>query len=816
MRHKLGLMLKSLWAVVFIVAAVGATGTANAGYGYPIKTVVYDDYTYILYPEKPDSKLVIQHAGQETTKSLDFYLSVGGWVHDAYPYNIDIAVNSYGFVLTFSGFYNNDGAFLMHQYDFDGNLLKENIRVGSEVYGGASGAVKTLNDGNFLVVWTTNAPNGYPTIASDTGYYQYVVGRLVSADCSRLGKTFIISAGSHYLSEVPSITQDESGAIYVSWSEYQSVVNGISTTVQFDARPIDQLIYGSPGDDVIFGLDGNDNVTGNNGNDVIDGGTENDTINGSAGSDQLTGGDGSDVATGGAGNDTINGDAPSAGASRLMSVSVAAVSAAGEDTAVFSGRLSEYTVSYNAITKGFSIADNVPGRDGTDTVTGTEYFRFSDGTRAASSLVSMNIDGTEAIDKITGGTGDDKLRGLGGNDTINGNGGNDEIDGGAGADIMSGGDGDDSYVVDNAGDKVKENARPGGGTDTVYTSLPAYTMPANVENLVYTGESGFSGKGNKSSNRMTGGPGADTLDGQKGTDVMFGLGGDDTYVVDSPADLVNEDPDSGTDVVISSVTVTTLSSNVEVLSLSKGNINGTGNALDNVIVGSSRNNILSGGDGADTLIGGKGNDSFYGETTASPGDDADTVAYSDATKGVIFSLANTLSGQNTVGSGTDRVYDNSSIENLTGSNFNDALTGSAIGNVIRGANGNDTIAGLTGADFLIGDGGLDLIDCGSDTDIDRVAYVLSSDSSVGTNRDQVSNFATGVDIIDLSVMDANTSLDGDQAFAFSDATPGSYSVWYAINGPDLVVSGDNNGDAVADFEILLKNVDQLTASNFAL
>ena len=796
-----------------MLIAIGSIGAADAGEYYTTKTVTYGDYTYILYPEKPDSKLVIQHSGQETTKSLDFYVSVGGWVHDAYPYNIDIAVNSYGFVLTFTGFYNNDGAFLMHQYDFDGNLLKENIWVGSEAYGGHRGAVKTLNDGNFLVVWQTNAPNGYPTLGDRVGY---VVGRLVSSDCIRLGKTFVINAGSNLLSDMPVISQDADGKVSVSWSEYQSVVSGLSGRVQFDAKPIDQLVYGSPGDDVIFGLDGNDSVSGNGGNDVIDGGTENDNLNGNAGSDQLTGGEGSDVATGGAGNDTINGDAPSAGASRLMSMSVAAASAAGEDTAVFSGRVSEYAVSYNANTKGFSIADNVPGRDGTDTVTGTEYFRFSDGTRAASSLVSMNIDGTEASDKITGGTGDDKLRGLGGNDTINGNGGNDEIDGGAGADIMSGGDGDDSYVVDNAGDKVKENARPGGGTDTVYTSLPAYTMPANVENLVYTGESGFSGKGNKSSNRMTGGPGADTLDGQKGTDVMFGLGGDDTYVVDSPADLVNEGPDSGTDAVISSVTVTTLSSNVEVLSLSKGNINGTGNALDNVIVGSSRNNILSGGDGADTLIGGKGNDSFYGETSASPGDDADTVAYSDATKGVTFSLANTLTGQNTVGSGTDRIYDNSSIENLTGSNFNDALTGSAIGNVIRGANGNDTIAGLTGADFLIGDGGLDLIDCGSDTDIDRVAYVLSSDSPVGTNRDQVSNFATGVDIIDLSVMDANTSLDGDQAFAFSDATPGSYSVWYAINGPDLVVSGDNNGDAVADFEILLKNVDQLTASNFAL
>lgn len=281
---------------------------------------------------------------------------------------------------------------------------------------------------------------------------------------------------------------------------------------------------------------------------------------------------------------------------------------------------------------------------------------------------------------------------------------------------------DDSYVVDNAGDKEKENARPGSGTDTVYTSLPAYTMPANVENLAYTGATGFSGKGNKSGNRVTGGPAADRLDGQKGNDVMIGLAGDDTHVVDSTADLVTEEPDGGIDTILSGVSITTLSQNVEVLSLSKGNINGTGNALDNVIIGSSSQNILSGGDGADTLIGGLGNDTFYGETSAAPGDDADTVSYAGAKKAIVFSLANTAAGQNTGGAGTDRIYDVSSIENLTGSGFNDTLTGNTGPNVISGMDGNDTILGLGGADVLIGGKGLDMIDCGADAEADRVVY----------------------------------------------------------------------------------------------
>jgi Ca2+-binding RTX toxin-like protein len=41
-----------------------------------------------------------------------------------------------------------------------------------------------------------------------------------------------------------------------------------------------------------------------------------------------------------------------------------------------------------------------------------------------------------------------------------------------------------------------------------------------------------------------------------------------------------------------------------------GNINGTGNDNNNVIIGNSANNILNGGAGDDTLIGGSGADVF--------------------------------------------------------------------------------------------------------------------------------------------------------------------------------------------------------------
>jgi len=68
---------------------------------------------------------------------------------------------------------------------------------------------------------------------------------------------------------------------------------------------------------------------------------------------------------------------------------------------------------------------------------------------------------------------------------------------------MLGGVGDDTYVVDNAGDVVTENA--GEGNDTVQSSV-AYTLVANVENLVLTGAGNINGTGNAQNNVLTGTP----------------------------------------------------------------------------------------------------------------------------------------------------------------------------------------------------------------------------------------------------------------------------------------------------------------------
>ncbi len=248
------------------------------------------------------------------------------------------------------------------------------------------------------------------------------------------------------------------------------------------------------------------------------------------------------------------------------------------------------------------------------------------------------INGNENDNILGGGDGEDRLRGYAGNDelygdsgddTLEGGFGNDYLHGGAGIDTMWGGIGNDNYVVDQESDSITEFS--GEGFDVVHSYAASYALSAEVEDLTLHG-SALHGTGNGLDNTIQGNGNGNILGGSSGNDTLYGYGGndwltggtgndvmrggigDDTYVVDSIGDDVIEVAGEGEDTVFSSVSYT-LGANEENLAfMGGGALNGTGNNLDNEILGNSWNNILTGNGGDDTLDGSGGNDTMSGGT----------------------------------------------------------------------------------------------------------------------------------------------------------------------------------------------------------
>ncbi len=251
------------------------------------------------------------------------------------------------------------------------------------------------------------------------------------------------------------------------------------------------------------------------------------------------------------------------------------------------------------------------------------------------------------------------------------------LSGGAGNDSMAGGAGNDTYVVDSAGDVVTEAA--GLGTDLVQSSV-SYTLGDNVENLTLTGTGNIDGTGNALANALTGNAGNNILDGGAGTDTMVGGAGDDTYVVDATTDVVTEAASQGTDTVQSSVTYT-LGTNVENLTLTgTGNINATGNTLNNTLTGNAGNNVLSGGTGNDTMAGGAGDDTYVVDAAG----DVVTEVAGEGTDLVQSAVTYTLGAEveNLTLTGTGNI-------NATGNTLTNTLTGNTGANILDGGAGDD-------------------------------------------------------------------------------------------------------------------------------
>jgi len=472
---------------------------------------------------------------------------------------------------------------------------------------------------------------------------------------------------------------------------------------------------GGLGDDWLVGQGGNDHLLGQAGSDCLLGGDGDDTLTGGAGDDVLRSGRGADTYRfgTGSGRDSIEDDraaeAPDASLDAIVfdaSVAPGMVTIGLTDSGLYLGWGGGDAIDV----RGFSA---MPG-DPTGTV---EEVRFADGT------VWDHAELIRRTQSVYGTDGDDVLEvsadlgmqvyGLAGNDRLTGGIGNDLLDGGAGDDQMFGRAGDDAYVVDSTADAVTEYA--GEGTDTVMSGV-TWTLGSYQENLTLTGTAAIDGTGNSLANVLVGNGASNTLNGGSGADIMAGGAGDDTYVVDNSADVVSENASEGTDLVRTGVTHT-LAANVENLTLTgSSTINGTGNALDNVLTGNGARNTLTGDAGNDLLDGGSGSDTMRGGT----GDDTYVVNVSTD-----VASENANEGTDTVRSSVTLTL-GANVEHLTltgtsaisgtGNSLANHLRGNGAKNTLKGAGGNDVLQGAAGSDTLTDTSGNNVLDGEAGTD----------------------------------------------------------------------------------------------------
>ena len=419
------------------------------------------------------------------------------------------------------------------------------------------------------------------------------------------------------------------------------------------------------------------NGTGNTLDNMIAGNGANNTLMGGLGNDTLDGGLGNDTLIGGAGDDTYR--------VNISSDVVTELAAEGTDSV-------ESSVTW-------TLGTNVENL----TLTGT-----------------ANINGTGNVLNNT-------LRGNAGNNVLTGGAGFDTLDGGAGIDTLVGGADQDGYLVDDIGDVVTESFNE--GLDYVLSSV-SYSLSANVEYLVLNqgASSALNATGNVLDNALIGNEfnnvlnglaGNDYLSGGIGNDTMVGGSGDDIYVVDSAGDVVTEALNEGIELVQASV-AWTLGANVENLMLiGTAAIDGTGNALNNTLIGNGGNNVLTGGAGVDYLYGGAGFDTLDGGAgidTLVGGADQDgylvddigdvvTESFNEGLDYVLSSVSYSLSAN------VEYLVLNqgaSSALNATGNVLDNALIGNEFNNVLNGLAGNDYLSGGIGNDTMVGGSGDDI------------------------------------------------------------------------------------------------------------
>jgi Ca2+-binding RTX toxin-like protein len=275
---------------------------------------------------------------------------------------------------------------------------------------------------------------------------------------------------------------------------------------------------------------------------------------------------------------------------------------------------------------------------------------------------------------------------------------------------------------------------------------------------------------------------------------MTGRLGDDTYYVDSNADMTVELAGQGNDSVWSSVTHT-LQANVERLWLTgSGNTTGAGNDLGNQINGNSGNNTLIGNGGVDWLAGGLGNDTYYVEEH----DDV-TIEGANAGMDIVHAYDNY-----TLGFDIERLYLHGDAEEGTGNFISNRIYGNANDNVLDGREGADRTWGFEGNDIYIQDSAGDLFYetiAGAAGGVDSVVSYVNH--TLGTNFENL--YLVGAGNFNATGNTVGNEVGGNDGNNFIDGRQGADYLFGSIGLDNFLFTtalGAGNIDTVEDFIVM--------------
>lgn len=244
-----------------------------------------------------------------------------------------------------------------------------------------------------------------------------------------------------------------------------------------------------------------------------------------------------------------------------------------------------------------------------------------------------------------------------------------------------------------------------------------------------------------------------------------------------------------------------------------------GTAWDEVLSGLGGHDTLDGQGGRDTLIGGGGHDTYIVDR---PGDVVQEAA-GRGTDLVLAAMSFSLKGNETVehltltGTGNTVGTGNTGDNKLTGNTGANTLSGLAGNDVLDGGGGVDRLVGGIGDDTLIGAAGQDSLTGGAGAD--RFVFSAAGDSRPAF-FDVIADFVRGADRIDLSVLDANATMAGQQDFRFigaaafgADATG---QLRYVFDGSTLMLYGSTDADAAPEFKVQVVGATVLGAGDLLL